>query len=65
MARFPNGLITVLLKRNWPGLYNPTDDPDHEGRVLALSWMDYQAAKHAEFGTHANAVITKFWVSFI
>ena len=62
-VRIPNGLITVLLKLHWPGLYcpDPVRHPDH--RVLATSWEHWEAALHAEHGTHAKAVITTFWVS--
>ncbi len=40
---------------------DPVRHPDH--RVLATSWEHWEAALHAEHGTHAKAVITTFWVS--
>ncbi|XP_048566959.1 uncharacterized protein LOC125546905 [Triticum urartu] len=60
-GRKPNGLITVLLKEFWPGLFCPRPDRDPQLRVLATSWAHYEACSNAEYGTAAKAVITKFW----
>ncbi|XP_048548724.1 uncharacterized protein LOC125528275 [Triticum urartu] len=60
-GRKPNGLITVLLKEFWPGLFCPRPDRDPQQRVLATSWAHYEACSNAEYGTTAKAVITKFW----
>ena len=60
-GRKPNGLITVLLKQFWPGLFCPRPDRDPQLRVLATSWAHYEACSNAEYGTTAKAVITKFW----
>nr|BDI54539.1 transposon protein, putative, CACTA, En/Spm sub-class [Triticum aestivum] len=60
-GRKPNGLLTVLLKQFWPGLFCPRPDRDPQLRVLATSWAHYEACSNAEYGTTAKAVITKFW----
>ena len=62
-VRIPNGLITVLLKLYWPGLYCPDPVRQPDRRVLATSWDHWEAALHADHGTHAKAMITTFWVS--
>ena len=62
-GRKPNGIITVLLKEFWPGLFCPRPDRDPEMRVLATTWAHYEAASCGDYGTAAKAVITKFWVS--
>lgn len=62
-GRLPNGLLGVLLKEYWPGLYKPNEE--REERVLALRWVHYEAAKHSAYQTHANVVVTNFWVSFL
>lgn len=60
-VRIPNGLITVLLKLYWPGLYCPDPVRQPDRRVLATSWDHWEAALHADHETHAKAVITTFW----
>jgi hypothetical protein len=58
-GRIPNGLLGVLLKKFWPGLY--TVNPDLP-KKLADRWEDYEAAHHTSFSTSARAVTTTFWV---
>ena len=58
-----HGLITVLLKLHWPGLYCPDPVTHPDRRVLATSWDHWEAALHTDHETHAKAVITTFWVS--
>ena len=59
----PNGILTILLKEYWPGLFAP-DPVRHPKRlVLAMTWDHYEAAPHADYVTHAKAVKTNFWVS--
>lgn len=62
-GRIPNGVVTILLRDFWPGLYNPrpNEDPQCEERVLAMRWHQYEAAPLVGYGTHAQAVITHFW----
>ena len=62
-VHIPNGLITVLLKLHWPGLYCPDPVRHPDRRILATSWDHWEAALHADHETHAKAVITTFWVS--
>jgi hypothetical protein len=62
-ARLPNGIITVLLKKHWPGLFCPDPVRHHERQVLATSWEHWEVAHHPDHGTYAKAVITNFWVS--
>jgi hypothetical protein len=53
-------MVGSLLKDCWPGLV--TVDGVEE---LALRWKHYEASEDATYGTSANAVITRFWVSFL
>ncbi|XP_047072802.1 uncharacterized protein LOC124682078 [Lolium rigidum] len=64
-GRLPNGVLGVLLKKYWPGLYRlkPLDETCRD-KKLALKWEDYEAAHDESFGTCANAVITNFWVFY-
>jgi hypothetical protein len=73
-GRLPNGIITILLKKYWPGMFNPRPnvDPPCEERVLATSWAHYKVAEYAGLGgpndpviTCAEAVRRGFWVSFL
>jgi hypothetical protein len=67
-GRLPGGMLTAILKKYWPGLY----DVSNGGKKLALKWEDYEAAKAAGFMTDetgerfvptcAQVVHTKFWV---
>ncbi|KAM0838728.1 hypothetical protein ACQ4PT_060779 [Festuca glaucescens] len=61
-GRLPNGVLGVLLKKYWPGLYRvkPLDETCLD-KKLALKWEDYEAAHDESFGTRANVVITSFW----
>ncbi|KAM0835356.1 hypothetical protein ACQ4PT_062987 [Festuca glaucescens] len=61
----PDGVLGVLLKKYWPGLYRvtPLDETCLE-KKLALKWEDYEAAHDESFGTRANAVITSFWAFY-
>lgn len=62
-GRIPNGVITILLRKYWPGLFNPRPDADPpcEERVLAVRWHHYKAARLFDHGTHAQAVRDRFW----
>ena len=57
--RSPNGIVGVLIKTYWPGLVKIDDKEE-----LALKWHHYEAKQDDDFGTKANAVLTRFWVSF-
>ena len=61
-ARVPNGILTILLKKLWPGMFAPDRD-NEEHKILATCWEHYEAAFHPTHVTAAKAVISKFWVS--
>jgi hypothetical protein len=74
-GRLPNGIITILLKKYWPGMFNPKPNvtPRCEERVLATTWAHYKVAELAGLDepgdddtviTCAEAVRRGFWVSF-
>ncbi|KAM0861342.1 hypothetical protein ACQ4PT_045956 [Festuca glaucescens] len=44
MGRKPSGIVTVLLKKYWPGLYRAVSDGPDGPKKLALKWDDYHAA---------------------
>ncbi|KAM0840276.1 hypothetical protein ACQ4PT_059769 [Festuca glaucescens] len=44
IGRKPSGIVTVLLKKYWPGLYRAVSDGPDGPKKLALKWDDYHAA---------------------
>lgn len=60
-ARLPNGIITILLKKYWPGMFAPDQVNHPERKILATCWDHYEAAFHPAHETAAKAVISNFW----
>ncbi|KAM0828150.1 hypothetical protein ACQ4PT_067742 [Festuca glaucescens] len=44
-GRRPSGILTIILKKYWPGLYRTSPDAPQK---LALKWEDYHAAPYGE-----------------
>jgi hypothetical protein len=76
MGRKPSGIVTVLLKKYWPGLYRAVSDGPDGPKKLALKWDDYHAAPcgvmttTTEDGrrvapTCAQVVLRTFWVRLL
>ena len=69
--RLPGGILTALLKKYWPGLY----DLSSGGKQLARRWEDYEVAKAGGFmtdetgesfvPTYAQVVHNQFWVRLL
>lgn len=59
-CRLPNGVIGVLIKEYFPGM---VEMPSGE-TVLATKWEHYEAKADGVYQNKANAVISRFWVSF-
>jgi len=56
-GRTPSSVLTVLLKRNHPGLV------EYNGKTLVAStWKHYQAAKDSSGKSKADVVGEGFWV---
>jgi hypothetical protein len=47
-GRKPSGILTIILKKFWPGMYSPSPKAP---KKLALKWEDYQAAPCGVFAT--------------
>ncbi|XP_037431610.1 uncharacterized protein LOC119298232 [Triticum dicoccoides] len=60
-ARLPNGIITILLKKYWPGMFTPDPVNHPERKILATCWDHYEVAFHLAYETAAKAVISNFW----
>ncbi|KAM0902665.1 hypothetical protein ACQ4PT_019161 [Festuca glaucescens] len=67
-GRRPSGILTIILKKYWPGLYRTTPDAPQK---LALKWEDYHAAPCGVFTTtqdgrqivptYGQVVLRTFW----
>ena len=57
------GIITILLKKYWPGMFTPDPVNHPERKILATCWDHYEVAFHLAYETAAKAVISNFWVS--
>jgi hypothetical protein len=56
-GRTPSSVLTVLLKRNHPGLIH------YKGKtVVASTWKHYQAATDSSGKSKADIVTEGFWV---
>jgi hypothetical protein len=70
-GRKPSGVLTIILKKFWPGMYSPSPEAP---KKLALKWEDYKAAPCGVFTTQdgrervpscAIVVLKTFWVRLL